>query len=395
MMGLEFFLRGSIYIVFETSGPERVINALRVRIPIKMVKVHSQNRFSFVCYYCDRSVVYDILTKYSANIILEKHRGLPIFVSKYYKRTGLVIGAVAFLSMLYVSSLLVWEIRVEGNEKISDEDICARLASFGFHEGVFKKSVDLDKLHLDYLTSDKRISWIAINFEGTLAHVEVKEAKLPPEKLDKSKISNIVAKRDGIIVRVDALDGGKVVESGEVVTKGQLLICAFMETRKSGFVLRSARGSVYAKTERTFEAKIPKGYYEKEYTGKQFTEKSLIILGKTIPLNPLRNCNYEYFDFEKSIKQVFVTENIKLPMKIQTRTKKEYIPVKKSIPPESAFEKAHKDLEEKIESQLSGAEILSVKYDEQQTEDYYVVKAYIECIEDIAKEVDFVVDEPK
>ena len=207
------------------------------------------------------------------------------------------------------------------------------------------------------------------------------------------KTVNIVAKRDGVIVRVDALDGGKEVQTGEVVTKGQLLISAFMETRKSGFVLRSARGNVFAKTVHDFEVRVPLKVWKKNYTGNSKKQTTLYILGKRVPLITFGKKNYEYQDTSKEITKLTLFETISFPVRVEIKHKTEYKPEIVTRSENDAKEIAMQKLEEKIEKELVDAKILSKNTDYTLEKNCVVLSCSVECIEDIAKELEFEIKE--
>lgn len=388
-MGLYNYFFGSVSFIVECSNPERFINSLRQKIAIRNLTRLSQTQIGLECSFSEHTKLEKAVNEFGASIHKKTCKGFLPFASRYKKRYGMFLGIILCVFIIWFCSNLVWEIRIEGNEKISDDDIKTRLETLGFKEGVFKRTVDLDRLHIDYLMSDNRISWIAVNFQGTIAHVEVKETIKAPEKLDKQKLVNIVAKTDGVIVRVDALDGGKEVSIGQVVSKGDLLISAFMETRKSGVVLRSARGSVFAKTIRNLEVRVPLSVMQKKYTGKIKKQTAFYILGKRISVINFGKNNFEYQDTSKKNKQLTLFEKIVFPVRIETKFKSEYKPEIVDRTADEAKIIAKKTLEEKLKKELPKAQILSqqIKYTTQ--ENQLVLECQVECIEDIAKELEF------
>lgn len=78
------------------------------------------------------------------------------------------------------------------------------------------------------------VSWLAVNVRGCVAHVQVVERHRPPEAADRSTVTNIVARRAGLITKVEALEGQAMVLPGATVTEGQLLISGVSETEHIG-----------------------------------------------------------------------------------------------------------------------------------------------------------------
>lgn len=49
------------------------------------------------------------------------------------------------------------------------------------------------------------LSWVAVNVSGCRANVEVRERRTAPKPLDRKIPCNLVARRDGLVLRVQAL----------------------------------------------------------------------------------------------------------------------------------------------------------------------------------------------
>ena len=75
---------------------------------------------------------------------------------------------------------------------------------------------------------------LAGDVRGCVAMVQVVERHRPPEAADRSAVTNIVARRAGLITKVEALEGQAMVLPGTTVTEGQLLISGVSETEHIG-----------------------------------------------------------------------------------------------------------------------------------------------------------------
>ena len=383
-------IRGYVRVSVSVSNPESFVNALRCRIPVWDIKKADRMRISFTIPLGAMDFLMALAARYGTTPEILSRKGLPVFLGKYKKRIGLLFGFLMGLVLLYASTLFVWDIQVEGNENVAQEEIVEVLRYLGFKEGSFIPAIDLDRLHNAYLIEDPRLSWIAVNFNGTVAHVEVKEAVPAPERVDKETLCNIVASRDGVIVRVDALDGGKEVLPGEAVTKGQLLISAFMETRKSGTILRSAKGNVYATTFRNFQIDIPYSVLNTNRTGSELKQYSLQILGRELPLHFDRKHPYDAYDKSVTREHIVLFGRIRLPIRLVTETYGEYEVVPETLSQEQARGKAYAEMKRWMAEELGEAEILSRQVTEQPGEECFRLICELECLENIAKSVPIV-----
>ncbi len=327
-----------------------------------------------------------ILNEADVKIISVSRLGIFYFFRKYVKRPGLLIGAVLCLLFFAVSSMFVWEIKVTGNKSLSESDVKSRLSSLGFKEGVVKSSVNLTKLCNEYLISDFRVSWIFINFSGTVANVQVKETDLKPEPQITDTNVNLVASRDGIVMSIMALDGQSVVAPGDVVTKGQLLVSAIVTSRKQNEILTGARGSVFAQTQHNFSAKTPTFFYEKQYTGKTKSKISISGFGRTLSLSG-KKTPFKMYDKKTKTEKINFFNLCTLPFEIRKDEYAEYTLVKKQRTSEEAIELSRQKIDEIIDAEIKDCPIISKKENIIEENGYVTVEAFVECIENIAKEM--------
>ena len=75
----------------------------------------------------------------NCRIHIERKKGIPFFLDKYKKRKIFGLGFIIVLIIIFATSNFVWNIEVEGNEKISKEEIINELKEQGLEIGNFKK----------------------------------------------------------------------------------------------------------------------------------------------------------------------------------------------------------------------------------------------------------------
>lgn len=327
--------------------------------------------------------VLNCLNSYGCKINAFEEKGVYVLLSKAYMRLGLVVGSILLCVIMYLSSLFIWEIRVVGNLSFDSSEIIDTLRYLGFYEGCLKSTTDLDKLHNDFLLCEKRISWIAVNIKGNIAFVEVSMREFPPERLDKNERNNVIASCDGVIMRVDAYEGGKQVKEGEVVSKGQILISAFFDTKDNNTFFTNARGSVMAKTQRSFEVRVNKFKNVKAFTGKTKKKNSIVVLGKEIPLWFFVKPDFKNYVKEETLNNIVVL-GVKMPIKLKTTVYKEYDIHKEILDNDNAVFKAKSCMFEKISKEMIKGDIVSINSSCEQFDDYICLRYTCHCVEDIA-----------
>ncbi len=388
-MNVYDFLRGVTSCRVTCGCPERFINALRKRVSVIDLEKTEEFCISVSFYTSSRRAFDDCCKEFGAEIKMQRVFGLSYVAALCKRRPGIVLGSILCIAIIFCSSLFVWEIRVEGNEKIDDTYIISMLEGLGFKEGVLKSSVDQKALKNLVLMREHNISWFAVNFDGMTAKVLIKEAMRPKTEENLTRKANIIAKSDAQIIRVDALDGDAVVQKDEYVTKGQLLISALVETRHSGALLRSAKGSVWGKTIRKFSVTVPLEYSKKVYTGNKHKHRILQMLGGHIKIPDIHTCRFEMSDTKNKTEKITLLNTFVLPVKLHTKSCIEYTVISKKRTASEAEEYAKKVLSRHIEKQLGNCPVSNKKIQNKTDSNSVTLICELECIENIAEYLDF------
>ncbi len=316
-----------------------------------------------------------------------KSTGLFCFFERVFKRPGLTLGLALLIMCVYVSSLFVWDINIFGNDKVSDDDIKQGLEKIGLYEGVLKSRIDPGSVRNRYIISDSRISWMSVILYGTTANVEVIESQTPPKTDDEAEICNIVAERDGIIERVDAVRGQSVVEPGQIVSKGELVVSAVIKTRKENELMTGAKGSVFARTQRCFEVRVPMLEYRKKYTENKSVKYSVVLMGSIFTIPSFSRLDGTVYECRSETNSPRIFGKIQLPFDIKKETFSCYEREKLEISPSDARKKAEAKLDLLIESEIGSAPVLNKELSFKVSDGYGVLTCNLECIENIAKSV--------
>ncbi len=184
---------------------------------------------------------------------------------KCYSHKAAFISALFFTCIIVVLlSDLVWDIRVEGNEKITDSIIVSELEKNGLGIGNFWSKIDKSEIEISVLDSNENISWININRNGTVAYVVVKEKDAGGSKqpVETYKYSNVIASEDCIIEDISVTSGTAVVKVGDVVKAGDILILGVLP-ESAGNKLCNAEGEVIGRTQGTKIVEVCRNVKEK------------------------------------------------------------------------------------------------------------------------------------
>ena len=213
---------------------------------------------------------------------LVESRGIPSLAIRYRHRYGLIVGLIVSIALVLLSGSVIWDIRVDGEEKLSEGEVRDLLGQCGLEIGSARRSLDIDALENRVLILSDDIAWISVNIIGTVAEVEIRELRLPPESEDLTAASNLVAATDAKVVGFENIRGNIAVEIGERVREGQLLIGGIYGDEESGFRYLNAEGSVLGEVDRELSVEVLRRESKKVYSGEVKCEKYLIFFKKRI-----------------------------------------------------------------------------------------------------------------
>jgi len=208
-------LRGEVRIRVMSDFPERVLNLCAAR-QIALWDVTWVSSAEFVCTlsHSDWRRLRRAAEKLDCTLTAESRRGMPFFLRWIRGRRALAVSMTVCALGLLAGTFFIWEFEIEGNRTVSDREILRALEKNGVKLGTFGFSVDGDDLRNHVLLDLPELSWIAVNVTGCRAHVQVRERIEPPEIVDRREPSNIVARRDGLVLRIRTLAGERAVLPG-------------------------------------------------------------------------------------------------------------------------------------------------------------------------------------
>ena len=183
--------------------------------------------------------------------------GVPVFWRRLRRRYVLLAGAVLALVLMFGGNLVIWDFQVSGNDTVPTETILRALEDYGITVGSPGLHIDQETMRNHVLLALPEVSWLAVNVRGCVAHVQVVERHRPPKAADRSTVTNIVARRAGLITKVEALEGQAMVLPGATVTEGQLLISGVSETEHIGARFVHSMGAVWARTWYELSVSVP------------------------------------------------------------------------------------------------------------------------------------------
>lgn len=381
-------LFGQVRIRVEATFPERVLNLCGAR-NLSFWDLAWESPTTFTCRISRRD--YAVLRRAAQEIdcqlyILQKE-GVPFFLGRFRHRHALLIGLVLCGLILLFGSFFIWDFTVEGNETVPEEAILRALEKNGVKLGSFGFSLDAEDIRNHVLLDIPELSWITVNVSGCRAYVQVRERRLPPETVNERAPTNVIARRDGLILQVQALDGVTCALPGTSVTKGQILISGVEDTETFGARILAGMGTVQARTWYTLTTAIPLQTLKKQYTDQECTLRALVL--GTSRINFFGNSSIETGNYDKITERTpWSLFGLPLPIVSVKETCRFYETVPASVTAEQTERQGEKILTDYLHTLVDPyGEIKSTLCTSHQQNGALVVTLSAECVEQIGEVV--------
>ena len=331
----------------------------------------------------DYKEVIKIAKKCKCRVKINKKHGLPFLLNRYRKRKIFAIALGFIIICIITISNFIWNIEITGIDEPKQKEILEFIQREGVDIGTYKNNVDLQKLINEIRIARDDVAWIGMEIKGTNLIIQVVEADEKPEIINEDEYCNIIASRDGIIAKVEAQNGTPIVNVGDTVKKGDVLIQGWLEGKYTENRYVHAEGQVIAKVWYSEKKKV---YYTQNYenqTGNK--EKKYSININNFEINFFKTLsNFENYDTIRTIKKLKITSNFYLPIEIVVNENFEKEKKQIIYDKNEAKEIGIKDLKDKLEHQIQDTENISNIYiNTSEAEDYIEVEVIYEVLESI------------
>lgn len=324
--------------------------------------------------------------------------GIPYYFRLIFRRPGAVLGVILAVAILWLGSNVLWDIRVEGNEKMTDEEIKAILAEKGVRAGAFLKGLDVGTVRAEIEAESKEIAWLTLNVIGTVAYVRVVEAKLPAPPAERECDGiNLVAARDGVITGLEVISGDICVTPGQTVKKGELLVSGLIDSERFGWRAIESKGSVFAQFETEIAVEIPYEITVRTAEKSEICEISLIFFSFRQKFFKKGGFSGSSCDTINSDIYIYSSKGVTLPVGLSVKSRPIWMETVSVRTRAESVELAYYELNRRLLSDMPNAMILSKSFSGGDTEDgsAYRLICRVECIDDITEEKPFYVNTPE
>lgn len=239
--------------------------------------VVNENSNKFLNYLIYNKIYYDSLNKNNEYFVLDvsyddylyirrrykchivKYYGKKNIVNMYENNKYVLLSLIISFMLLFLLCNTIFDIKINSDNKDIINIINNSLSDNGI--GVYKRKVSFDKLNSikNKILEDNKdtLEWIEIREKGCIYYIDVTPRVKSNNNVDNALPSDIVAEKDGVIKHIVVHRGSKVIDNGDYVKKGDILISGNIIKNENVIDKVHSEGVIYAETWKTVNISIP------------------------------------------------------------------------------------------------------------------------------------------
>lgn len=289
-------------------------------------------------------------TVYDIKII--RSYGFIKYVNFFKSNFSFIISFVLSIIFLLLISNLCFQIEVVHNDKEIRDLIKNELSSLGVKKLSLIPNYENRKKIINKIINNNKneIEWLEIERLGSKLVVKVTERKINPDE-ENLENRHIVAKKSGIIKKIEASNGEIQKKVNDYVTKGDIIISGNIikdDTIKGQVV---AKGVVYAETWYNVKVEYPLYYKEIKYLNEIKNNFIVTFFNKSFSLK--KNYTESYLENKK----VLIKDKV-FPFELSIEKQRKTKVINQRLTSEQALKKAEDLATKKINSSLSKDEYI-------------------------------------
>ncbi len=275
------FLLGYVRLTVSGEYSERLLNILSAN-RISFWEIHKKHDTYEICLLRrDFSRLRHLRRHTGVRVHIASRHGLPKIVRRYRLRFGIPVGAMVFFVILYYLSARLWVIDIRAPQRYDTSRAQCILQDLSVHIGMKMDELDTDTLRQQFIMLDPSVSWASFNRQGSVLQLNV--SLQSEQKREEPAPCNLIASEDGVIVRNDVRSGVLLVQTGQTVSAGQVLVSGVRNEQGRNEFLHSA-GEVYAMVMEHQMVNLPVKETVHYTVGEPKKRYAFKFFGVTIPL---------------------------------------------------------------------------------------------------------------
>lgn len=280
-----------------------------------------------------------LLKKSGTHIKISRKNGIPFFFFRYRKRKILFASIFVCMMILFALSRFIWKININGNDSVTEDSMLQFLEEKNSSYGTYISDIDCTKLEEEIRSSFDSIIWTSVKREGTTLTVDVQEnlvvASQPsntqlPEDFQKQeqKSYDLLALHDGTIESIYVRKGTPMVQQGDTVEKGDVLVSGALPIYDDSGTLTdyqycTADADILLQTDYNYKDSFSVRHMQRDYTGRAQNRYGLSF-GHSYFQIPWKKPDYKQYTALDTRTQLRLCDSFYLPIYFVRRTYEEY-----------------------------------------------------------------------
>lgn len=317
-------------------------------------------------------------------------RGAPFALHRLRRRYVLFGGFALFAALCFAMAHFVWVVEVRAEPGISVYELRQTLREAGAYTGVPIAAVDETAIR-EYVRAqmEDTVDFLTVSRTGNVISVEAFGGQARPDMQDDKAVTGVAASRDGRILEMEVLGGYPLVEAGDVVERGQLLVTAVTPPTTEQGLGHIGHGAarVIAETRRIETSARPLSAVQKHYTGQKKTQFALILGDRRINLYFGSGISAGECDKRVSVKRLALGRGAVFPVALVRQDYVYYEAGESAADPADVRAQMEENALARMQADMTDGKIVSW-YSACETRDGgLLVTVHASCTEDIGREV--------
>lgn len=323
---LDYF-KGHLKIKLISNSPERFLNICNANEIVLWNLTRDDDNYYFYIFPKDYFKLKNVLKKTNSKTIILEREGLSFTLFRYRKHNCFLAGIFLAFFMIYIASMFIWDISVEGNTMITDDVILDALEVYGINHGKFKNNIVCENLEKYLRNNFNDMTWVSAEIDGTRLIIYIKENDEDYVKEQNLMLCDLVASKSGVVESIVTRNGTPMVKVGDTVEQGDILVSGIVNVVDDyGNIIATKQvcsdADILISTQYKYDEKLDKKYNYKLFTGNDSKHIYLKVFDSTIKLG--LSTGYDYSENIVSDSQIKLNENFFLPIHYGTIEYKEY-----------------------------------------------------------------------
>lgn len=259
--------------------------------------------------------------------VLSKN-GFPFWCNRHKRLKWFICFGFLLIGIGCYGLNFVWDIKINGNEKISRQEIFECLNANNVVTWQKKSDIDCSQIELILRETFTEFGWVSVYLEHTSLCIDIKESlygEMIQEEFEPAQSFHLVADKDAVIYSMITREGTALVKSGMKVKAGDILVLGQCEIYDDNGAVKEilyfpADALIYADVMHEFEIEL----YEIELVSlniaEAYNEAAFYRLAnqKLAPILEKMNEN-DVILLDKNIILIKDDKNIRFQVKLYTR----------------------------------------------------------------------------